>query len=125
MTGGLAETIDFKGLFASIDAMDTERFLSFIDTKATFRFGSSPPVTGHDAIRAAVESFFSSFAALKHKLLRLVADDNVVACEGEVTYTRHDASTITLPFVNIFEVNDGLISLYRIYIDIGPLFAEQ
>lgn len=120
-TGG----INFENLFASIDAMDAERFLSFIDTNATFRFGSSPPVTGHDAIRAVVEGFFSSFAALKHDLLRLVADDNVIACEGEVTYTRHDTSTITLPFVNIFEVNDGLISLYRVYIDIGPLFAEQ
>jgi limonene-1,2-epoxide hydrolase len=54
-----------------------------------------------------------------------VADDKAVACEGEVTYTRHDGSKITLPFVNIFEVSAGLITLYRVYIDIAPLFAEQ
>jgi len=64
------------------------------------------------------------FAALEHKLLRIVADGNAVVCEGEVTYTRHDGSNITLPFANVFEVGDGLISLYRIYIDMGPLFAE-
>lgn len=116
--------VDFNKLFVSIDAMDTEGFLSFIAADATFRFGSSPAVHGHDSIRTALEGFFSSFAALSHKLHRLIADGNTVACEGEVTYTRHDGSTITLPFANFFEVGNGLISLYRIYIDIGPLFAE-
>jgi limonene-1,2-epoxide hydrolase len=56
--------------------------------------------------------------------MRVVADDNTIVCEGEVTYTRHDGSKITLPFANVFEVKNELITLYRIYIDIGPLFAE-
>jgi len=124
VTSDKTEDINFEKLFASIDAMDTESFLSFIREDATFRFGSSPAVTGHAEIRAAVESFFSSFAALKHDLQRLIADGDTVVCEGEVTYSRHDGSTITLPFVNVFEVDDGLISLYRVYIDTGPLFAE-
>ncbi|MDH3428472.1 MAG: nuclear transport factor 2 family protein [Gammaproteobacteria bacterium] len=115
--------VHFEKLFASIDAMDTKSFLSFIDRDATFRFGSTPPVKGHTAIGAAVESFFASFAKLRHVLQRQVADGNAVVCEGEVTYTRHDGSTVTLPFVNVFEVDDGLISLYRIYIDIGPLYT--
>ena len=122
MTEDIVDGINFKDLFASIDMMDTERFLNFIDASATFRFGSSPPVTGHEAIRAAVEGFFASFTALRHDLQRTVTEGNVVACEGEVTYTRHDTSMITLPFANIFEANGGLISLYRIYIDIAPLF---
>lgn len=118
-TGG----VHFKELFASIDAMDTETFLSFIREDATFRFGSSPAVKGHAEIRAAIEGFFSAFAALRHNVRRIVAGGDAVVCEGEVTYTRHDGSTITLPFANVFEVDDGLISLYRIYIDIGPLYA--
>ncbi len=113
----------FENLFESIDAMDTERFLSFIAADATFRFGSAPPVQGHAAIGAAVESFFASFAKLRHVVTRQVADNNAVVCEGEVTYTRHDDRIITLPFANVFELDDGLISLYRIYIDSGPLYA--
>jgi limonene-1,2-epoxide hydrolase len=119
-----AADVNFGKLFASIDRMDTESFLSFIDEDATFRFGSSPPVTGLAGIGASVNNFFSMFAALRHDLMRVVADDNTVVCEGEVTYTRHDGSKITLPFVNVFEVKNELITLYRIYIDIGPLFAE-
>jgi len=125
MTDGESEGVNLDKLFASIDAMDAESFLGFISPDATFRFGSSPAVQGHAAIRTAVETFFSMFAALKHDLQRIVADGDAIVCEGEVTYTRHDGSEITLPFANVFEVDSGLISLYRIYIDIGPLFAES
>ena len=123
MTASSHGGVDFGKLFVSIDAMDTEGFLGFIAPGAEFRFASAPPVHGHAAIREAVDGFFSSIAGLSHELERIVAEDDTVVCEGEVTYTRHDGSTITLPFCNVFEVQDGLISLYRIYADIAPLYA--
>jgi ketosteroid isomerase-like protein len=125
MTGDSLDGVNFKKLFASIDAMDTESFLSFIHEDATFRFGSSPAVSGHAGIRTAVESFFASFAALQHDLQQVIADGDAVACEGEVTYTRHDGSKITLPFVNVLKIDGALILQYRVYIDIAPLFQQQ
>lgn len=124
MTGDSTAGINFKKLFASIDKMDTEGFLRFIHEDGTFRFGSSPAATGHTEIRAAVEGFFSSFAALQHDLQQVIADGDAVACEGEVTYTRHDGSRITLPFANVFKLDGELISRYHVYIDIGPLFQQ-
>jgi len=123
MTGGAAGRVDLESLFASIDEMDTERFLGFIGEDCTFRFGSSPPITGREGIRASVNDFFSMFAALRHELDRVVADDASIVCEGTVTYTKHDGSKITLPFCNVFEDHAGLITLYRIYIDMTPLYA--
>ena len=123
MTGSSRGGVDFGKLFVSIDAMDTEGFLGFVAPDAEFRFGSAPAVRGHDGIGAAVGGFFASIAALSHDLQRIVAQGDTVVCEGEVTYTRHDGSTITLPFCNVFETNDGLITLYRIYIDAAPLYA--
>ena len=123
MTGRSHGGVDFGKLFVSIDAMETEGFLAFISPDGEFLFGSTPPVQGHAGIGAAVESFFASFAALRHELQRLVVQDNTVVCEGEVTYTRHDGSVITLPFCNVFETDGGLISVYRIYIDVAPLYA--
>ena len=116
--------VNFEKLFVSIDAMDTEGFLGFVAEDCTFRFGSSPPITGRAGIRASVNDFFSMFAALRHDLHRVVADGNGIACEGEVTYTRHDGKRFTVPICNIFEAEGGLISLYRIYIDMAPVFAE-
>jgi limonene-1,2-epoxide hydrolase len=123
VTGRSFGGVDFEKLFVSIDAMDTEGFLRFIAPDGEFRFGSAPPVRGHEGIRDAVGSFFSSIAAISHEVRRMVAEGNTVVCEGEVTYTRHDGSAVTLPFCNVFETDGGLISLYRIYIDIAPLYA--
>ena len=47
-----------------------------------------------------------------------------LVCEGEVTYRRHNGTEITLPFTDIFEYDGDLIAQYKIYIDIGPLYAD-
>ena len=110
-------------LFTAIDTTDTDRFLQCIATNATFRFGSAEAVSGHEAIGAAVDGFFVSIAGVQHRIKRTVANGSALVCEGEVTYTRLDDSRITLPFANIFEIENNLISDYRIYIDIAPLYA--
>ncbi len=109
-------------LFKAVDAKDTERFLGFMTDEASFRFGSAPPAQGKAAIRAAVDGFFSTIAACQHVLARTVVDGDVIVCEGEVTYTRHDDSQISLPFANVFELEGELISAYKIYADAGPLY---
>jgi ketosteroid isomerase-like protein len=123
MTASSHGGVDFEKLFMSIDAMDMEGFLAPIAPDAEFRFGSAPAIHGHAGIKEAVGGFFTSIAGLSHELKRVVEDGNTVVCEGEVTYTRHDGSTITLPFCNVFETDAGLISVYRIYVDIAPLYA--
>ena len=111
-------------LFAAIDARDMERFLGFLTDEARFRFGSAPSVQGREAIHSAVDGFFSTIAGLRHELTRTIAEGDVVVCEGNVTYTRHDATEITLPFVNVFEFDGELISVYKIYMDVGPLYDQ-
>jgi limonene-1,2-epoxide hydrolase len=124
MTSGESESINPERLFTFIDAMDLESFLSFISKDGTFRFGSAPAVVGHEAIQDVVGGFFESIAGLRHVLKRTIVSGSTVICEGEVTYTRLDHSAITLPFTNIFEVTSGLISEYKIYVDIAPLYAD-
>lgn len=116
--------INYEKLFVAIDEMDTEGFLQLLSSDCVFRFGSAPAVQGHEAIRTAVDGFFASIVGLEHDVHRVIDDGNGIACEGEVTYTRHDGDRVTLPFCDIFETDSGLISVYRIYMDIGPLYAE-
>lgn len=112
-------------LFAAIDAKDTAAFLAKLSPTAVFRFGASPPAQGRDAIGSAVDSFFSSITALRHDLKNQIVDGAILACEGDVTYTRHDGSTITLPFADIFEFDGDLIDSYRIYMEIAPLYSAH
>ena len=111
-------------LFSSIDEKNTERFLRFLTDDAIFRFGSAAPVQGHAAIHEAVDGFLATISGCKHVLGTILTDDGTLFCEGEVTYTRHDESEITLPFANVLEVEGELISHYKIYADAGPLYAE-
>ncbi len=109
-------------LFTAIDARDADAFAGFITPDGEFRFGNSPPVVGRAAIRAAVAGFFAAIGGCRHRLQRFWTGHGTAVCEGEVTYTRLDGSTLTVPFVNVFELAGGRISSYRIYIDNGPLF---
>lgn len=115
--------MNLDALTSAIDSKDTSTFLSFIAEDGVFRFGSAPPVQGHAAIGAAVHGFFGSIAGSVHKWINTLRDGSTLVCEGEVTYRRHDDSSITLPFTNVFELDGDLISHYKIYIDIAPLYA--
>ena len=124
MSSEVTETEWLPGLFASIDAKDTERFLGFLTEDATFRFGSAPAACGHEAIAQAVGGFFDSIAGLSHTIDNVWTGPGNVMCEGEVCYTRHDGRQVTIPFADAFDMQGGKISGYRIYIDMAPLFAE-
>jgi limonene-1,2-epoxide hydrolase len=110
-------------LFAAIDEKNTDKFLEFLSDDAVFRFGSAAEVQGHEAIRTAVDAFFASIASSKHSLRNVVSDGRSLACEGDVAYERLDGALISLPFMNMFELRGTLIEHYKIYIDIGPLYA--
>jgi limonene-1,2-epoxide hydrolase len=111
-------------LFTAIDAKDTAAFLTFLTDDALFRFGSAPGVRGAEAIGAAVSGFFQSIGSSRHRLINTLAADSILVCEGEVRYQRLDDREVTLPFANVFDLQGNLISDYKIYIDIAPLFAE-
>lgn len=114
-----------EDLFESIDEQNVDRFLHFLTDDATFRFGSAEPANGQAEIREAVKGFFATIAASKHSLSKILVDEGTLACEGEVTYTRHDGTEITLPFANIFEFEGEHIAHYKIYADAAPLYAEE
>ena len=112
-------------LLATIDARDADGFVLALTEDAEFRFGNAPAVRGREAVRAAVAGFFAAIAACRHRLIDTWNGSGTTVCEGEVTYTRHDGSTVTIPFVNVFELRGERIASYRIYIDNTPLFSKS
>ncbi len=124
MTQDPAVGPDTAPLFAAIDRKDADAFVGYLTNDAVFRFGSAPEVAGRDAVAAAVGGFFESIAGLSHTVHKVLWDGATQVCEGSVTYERHDGTTLTVPFVDIFEYENDLISEYKIYIDIGDLYEE-
>ncbi|MEJ2299395.1 MAG: nuclear transport factor 2 family protein [Woeseiaceae bacterium] len=124
MSSANAAGSDTGGLFAAIDAADAAAFVSYLAEDAIFRFGSAPPVRGREAIHAAVESFFATIAGSRHTISNSLSSGSTRVFEGEVTYWRHDATEVTLPFTDVFEYDGDLIAHYKIYIDISPLYSQ-
>ena len=124
MNSDSAADSDIGGLFSAIDAQDGAAFVGFLTDDAVFRFGSAPALEGRAAVQTAVEGFFGTIAGLSHTIDKTIRHDETVVCEGVVKYTRHDGSAIAIPFVDVFEYRDDLIAAYKIYIDIGPLYAD-
>lgn len=110
-------------MFNSIDQMDADRFVSFLAEEASFKFATAPAVKGRKNIHDSVSQFFSAISDLHHDVKEVWEFTDVVICEGEVTYTRHDALKMSFPFVDILRMKDGLIVDYRIYTDNSSLFA--
>jgi len=124
MTNNSAAGVDTGGMFAAIDSKNSEAFVGFLTEDAVFRFGSAPAVHGRHAIRAAVDGFFGTIAGCSHQVHNTLGNGSTLVCEGEVTYRRENGTEVTLPFTDVFEYDGKLISQYKIYIDISPLYSE-
>ena len=112
-------------LFASIDAKDTDRFLSHLCDDATFRFANQPAAIGHPAIGEVVGGFFAAIGASRHEVSNVWTLGKTVICRGQVTYTRLDGSLLSVPFVNVFDMAATLIREYSIYVDASALFSPM
>lgn len=110
-------------LFQAIDSMSPDAFVSFLSEDAEFRFGSYPSVHGRAAIFATVEAFWKTIGGSSHHYVRHWVDGSHVALQATVTYTRKDGRVVEVPFVNVFELKNGLISRYLIHIDNAPVYA--
>jgi hypothetical protein len=111
-----------KQLFQSIDDHNVEAFLAFLSNDVLFQFGNADPVKGKDVVGQAVSGFFGSLKALRHNVIETWEQPGVVICRGTVTYTRHDSSTLNVPFANIFKLDADRIKEYLIYVDISQLY---
>ena len=113
----------WEDVFKAIDTKDLPGFLGFLTADAEFRFANAPAVKGHEAVGAVVRGFLNAIGGSRHRFVHAWEDEDTAVCEGEVTYTRHDGSTLTIPFVNVFYMRDGKVGRYLIYIDNTALFA--
>lgn len=112
-------------LFSVIDRKDAVAFAGFLAEDARFCFGNLPAVEGRAAIRDFVAAFFAGIRAVSHRVPDVWQADDTVICRGEVTYTRHDGSTLTVPFANVLMMSGDKVRDYRIYMDASALFAGQ
>ncbi|HYH87713.1 MAG TPA: nuclear transport factor 2 family protein [Solirubrobacteraceae bacterium] len=111
-------------LFDDIDSMAPERFTAHLAEDVTMRFGNADPVQGRDAVHDVWAGFCEGLDGVSHTGLRRWESGEGTVAEADVTYTRKDGQTVTVPVVTIYREGDGGIDDYRVFIDLAPLFAD-
>lgn len=109
-------------LFPAIDRKDLAAFKSCLSDDCLFRFGNQPQVQGSESIGDIVGGFFNSIQSLNHDLIHSWSIEDGIVCHGIVTYTKHDGTSLSVPFCNIFRFKQSKISEYLIFVDTSQLY---
>jgi ketosteroid isomerase-like protein len=110
-------------LFKAIDGKDAGKFAAHLATDCVFRFGNLPSIEGRANAEQFVAAFFDSIASLSHTIMELWELPEGVICHGQVTYTRKNQTTLTVPFANVLKGNGEGISEYLIFADTSELYS--
>jgi ketosteroid isomerase-like protein len=114
---------DLTPIFADIDTLDPDRFVAHLTPDVTFRFGNNDPMTGRDAVKAAVAGFFTTISGMHHHFLNIYQDGDTVIAKIDVEYIRPDGKSVTVPNADILVFDGDLVRDWQIYIDLAPVFA--
>lgn len=109
-------------VYQAIDSEDATKFASFISPEGIFRFANIPAVQGNKAIEAFVEGFFKSLKGISHSNLESWSIDHVIFVNGNVKYTRHNNTSLEVPFSCTWKMENGLIDEYLIFVDTSELY---
>jgi ketosteroid isomerase-like protein len=112
-------------LFDTIDRKDAAGFAAFLTPEGVFRFGNYRPVHGRSAIINTVADFFAALHGLQHHIQDRWLMQDAAIVTGTVTYTRHDESTLEVPFADVMKLNADGIREYLVFVDNSALFAGQ
>jgi len=112
-----------RGVFAALDAQDPAAVTARMTDDVRMRLGNTDLIEGKAKFREATAAFVASITAIRHEITSMWSVDDVVIAEMHVHYERLDGRKVTLPVCNVFRVRGGLVSDYRVYLDIGPVYA--
>ena len=111
-----------RGVLAALDAKDAAAVTARMTDDVRMRLGNADVVAGKAEFLEATAAFVASIAAIRHEITSIWSFDVVVIAEMDVRYERLDGRQVTLPCCNVVRVRYGLVSDYRVYIDIGPVY---
>jgi len=111
--------------YTAVDAMDAEAYGKFLADDCQLMFANNPVSTGRASILNGIKMFWNAIAGLDHSFRNILGNDQAMAAEALIDYTRKDGKVVLLPCVTMIERNaDGLAISVRILIDTSPIFQN-
>jgi uncharacterized protein (TIGR02246 family) len=119
---GMADDVA-RRVFQTVDSFEPGKIAQLMAEDGTMVFGNAEPMAGREAIAAGLRTFFATIGGLRHRIVRSWQAGADTVAETEVTYRRLDGKDVSVAAVSIWHTrDDGLISDYRIFIDLAPVY---
>ena len=109
-------------MYRIIDQFDSRGLADMMTENSSFRYANMPAVVGRENIFQFLEGFFKSIKAIRHTDLEYWFTDNVWFATGNVNYTRHNDTLLTVPFSVILKMEKDLIREFLIFVDSSTLY---
>jgi len=110
-------------MYTVIDQKETDALVNMMTSDAVFVFGNIPPVKGKEEISGFLNNFFTSIQSINHSNLEWWQHEEKVTVKGNVTYTRHNGTKLSVPFAVILKMDKDLIDEYYIFADTSELYS--
>jgi hypothetical protein len=114
---------DLKPIFADIDSMNPDAFVTHLTEDVTFRFGNNDAVHGREEVKQAVAGFYTMIGGMTHHFLQSYDSGDTTVAKVDVEYKRLDGKVVVTPNADILVFDGDLVKDWQIYIDLAPVFA--
>ena len=115
-----AKSIDVvKAIILAWRGLDVEGVMKYLADDIVWysHVGGAAPLVGKAACRAFVVALGKRITDNKWRVFNMAANGNSVFCEGVDDFTATDGKQITVPYMGIMTVRNGLVVAWRDYFD--------
>lgn len=110
-------------LFSTVERKDVDGYLACFTEDAEYKAGNFPAVYGHNGIREFAGGIIPYFNQVEHKVKNRWQNGDTIISEMDLVYHRKDGKVVTVPCVDIVQVENGKVKSLRAYLDATPAFA--
>jgi limonene-1,2-epoxide hydrolase len=103
---------------------DIDALMDYFTDGAVYHNIPMDPMTGKDAIRAAIAGFTTGVDSVEFRVIHIGGNGNIVLTE-RVDIFRMPKATIELPVMGTFEIADGKIAAWRDYFDLNQFMSQM
>ena len=100
-----------------IEALDVDGAVSLLALDVLYDNVPMPDIVGREQVRAVLTSFMGAAQRVEWNVLRQVESGSTVLNE-RIDIFEYPTHRVELPVAGVFEVVDGLITLWRDYFDL-------
>jgi ketosteroid isomerase-like protein len=115
-----------ESVFTAIDAGAIDEAIKYFSSDIMIQFANIGPLTGPAAFADLYEQFAGTVQGVRHDIHNIwsvVENPDAAVSQATAHYTLHNGNQVSLPCCNIFRLSGGLISEYRVFMDITPALS--